>query len=77
MRWNDDKFQLLRVGKNIELKENTYYFTPFMSNIIEEKENVKDLGVIVDNQLSYRVHRQKAINKIFKMTGWIKRTFYN
>ena len=38
---------------------------------------MKDLGVLVDNQLKYREHRQKAIGKVVKMTGWIKRTFFN
>ena len=77
MRWNHDKFQLLRIGKNISIKEDSYYFLPGRNNIIEEKEYVKDLGVLVDNQLTYREHRQKAIGKIAKMTGWIKRIFFN
>ena len=42
MRWNNDKFQLLRVGPNLELKENTYLFTPNFEDIIEQKPYIKD-----------------------------------
>ena len=37
MRCYWDKFQLLRVGPNVELQENTYLFTPNFEDIIEEK----------------------------------------
>ena len=77
MRWNQDKFQLLRIGKNVNIKEETFYFSPNMNSIIEEKEVVKDLGVLVDNKLTYKAHRQKAIGKVVKLTGWIRRTFFN
>ena len=28
MKWNSLKFQMLRLGKNQELKDSTYFFTP-------------------------------------------------
>ena len=77
MKWNQNKFQLLRIGKNISLKDETYYFSPNMDTVVEEKDWVKDLGILVDNQLTYRTHRQEAIRKLTQKTGWIKRTFFN
>ena len=77
MRWNQNKFQLLRIGKNTDLKNETYYFSPNMENVVEEKDWVKDLGILIDNQLTYRIHRQEAIRKVTQKTGWVKRTFYN
>ena len=41
MKWNQDKFQLLRIGKNINIKEDTYYFSPEMKSVIEEKRLYK------------------------------------
>ena len=37
MMFNSDKFELLRYGKNDELKENTVYFSGD-ENIIEEQD---------------------------------------
>ena len=48
-----------------------------MNSVIEEKDYVKDLGVLVDNELSYKAHRQKAIGKVMKLSGWVRRTFFN
>ena len=61
--WNQTKFHVLRVGKNEELKDNTEYFAPNGINIIERKSCIKDLGVMIDYNLSYRSHRQKALKK--------------
>ena len=36
MTWNNTKFQVLRTGKNSELKENTSYFSPQFTNLVEE-----------------------------------------
>ena len=38
---------------------------------------MKDLGIYVDNNISYKYHRQLSISKIMKKMGWIKRTFVN
>ena len=75
MRWNNSKFQMLRLGKREELKQDTVYFSPEMDGIIEVKEVVKDLGKQVDHNLSYKVDRQKALTKVVKKLGWIRRTF--
>ena len=59
MRWNEVKFNLLRLGpnkaRNNEIKSNTLMFTPNYENIITETESVKDLGVMFDNELSFKL----------------------
>ena len=42
---------------------------------IERKNAVKDLGVMVDESLTYKVHRQKAAKKVVQKLGWVRRTF--
>ena len=74
MRWNDKKFQVLRLGRNEVLKEENPLFSP-SHVIIERKETVKDLGITVDQDLSFRPQRQKALSKCWKKIGWITRTF--
>jgi hypothetical protein len=44
MKFNGKKFELLRFGKNHNIKDDTSYFTPGMEDIIEEKEVLRDLG---------------------------------
>ncbi|KAI8489231.1 hypothetical protein Bbelb_329700 [Branchiostoma belcheri] len=44
---------------------------------IEETVEEKDLGVTIDNQLSFHSHTAKAANKGNQVLGLIKRTFYN
>ena len=51
------------------------YFTDEMSNVIEEFDQVKDLGVIMNNQATFKDHIEKAISKARQKIGWILRTF--
>ena len=75
MQWNDGKFQVLRLGKNEDLKDETYLFSPDYKEVIERKEAVKDLGVMVDQNLDFGVQRRKALSKAWRKLGWISRTF--
>ena len=70
-----EKFQVLRLGKNEDLKDETYLFSPDYKEVIERKEAVKDLGVMVDQNLDFRVQRRKALSKAWRKLGWISRTF--
>ena len=54
MEFNGTKFQLLRFGNNEDLKHDTIYFTDKMSNVIEEFETVKDLGVTMNNKATFQ-----------------------
>ncbi|KAK8753153.1 hypothetical protein OTU49_002859, partial [Cherax quadricarinatus] len=46
MKFNDEKFQLLRYGKHEEIKSSSEYKTN-SGHKIERNTNVKDLGVIM------------------------------
>ena len=45
------EIQLLRLGKTNGLKDDTLLFSPEMEHVIERKTYVKDLGVLVDENL--------------------------
>ena len=75
MMWNWKKFQVLRLGRNKEIMSNTTYFSPEFENIVEECEVVRDLGIHIDNDLTYKSHRSITLKKVWKKLGWIKRTF--
>ena len=46
-----------------------------MSNIIDQCEKVKDLGVIMNDQATVKDHIEKALSKARQKMGWILRTF--
>ena len=74
MLFNEDKFELLRYGRNKHIKQSTIYVGP-QNNVINEQTNVKDLGIIMSNDLSFGEHINKVCNKVKQMCGWILRTF--
>ena len=44
---------------------------------IKEVEVAKDLGIMFDNNIDFRNHRNKAIMKTSNKVSWILRTFIN
>ena len=77
MLFNSDKFEVLRIGKNSYLSENTNYFSPDYELLIEEKNEVKDLGVMFDRTLNFKTHINKIISKVRNKISWVSRTFYS
>ena len=75
MKFNGKKFELLRFGNNSNLKEDTNYFTPGMDQIIEEKEVLRDLGVMMANDATFTNHVSTVCKKVNQKSGWIFRTF--
>ena len=61
MRWNDSKFQVLRLGKSETLKEEIHLFFHDYTEVIERIEAVKDLGVMVEQGLDFKIQRQKSL----------------
>ena len=43
--------------------------------MIEEKDNVRDLGILMDNKLNFKAQRSKVISKANQKAGWVLRTF--
>ena len=74
MEFNSTKFQVLHFGnKKPSLDYN--YFSPNYDNPIIPSSNVKDLGVYIDSDFSYRTHVDEVCKKVKKRVGWILRTF--
>ena len=74
MLFNNGKFELLRYGANEEVKNSTFYLSA-NDEIIEEKEQLRDLGIIVNNQANFNDHVDHVCAKVKQKSGWIMRTF--
>ena len=74
MEFNSKKFELLRFGKNDDLKAATEYKSP-TGEVIEEKESLRDLGITMSNDLSFDEHIEKIVTKGIQLSGWVLRTF--
>jgi len=74
MEFNSEKFECLRYGNNAEIKESTSYYSN-TGSVIEEKEFVKDLGVIMSNNGGFTTHIDKVVQTTNSLVGWILRTF--
>jgi ribonuclease P/MRP protein subunit RPP40 len=75
MQWNGSKFQSLRMGPLNDLKNNTCLFSPQMSEVILPSKYVKDLGVLIDDDGTFKDQRNAAIRKTRQKAGWALRTF--
>ena len=75
MAFNGSKFQLVRIGPDQDLKENTLLFTNGMRDVLEVSNEVKDLGIIVDIKADFKPQRQRVIEKARGKANWILRTF--
>ena len=64
MQFNARKFELLRYGCNEQLKMDTLYFTPRMEQIIEDKSELRDLGVIMSNDMKFSKHVSKVCTTV-------------
>ena len=74
MEFNALKFELMRYGIDTELKLLTSYISPSF-NLIESKENVKDLGITMSSDCTFKTHINNIIASAKNMSSWILRTF--
>ena len=74
MEFNAIKFELMRYGRNTKLKDSTSYVASNWE-LIEEKEHVKDLGITMSNDCSFKVHIDNVIETAKRISSWILRTF--
>ena len=74
MKFNSTKFEVLRYGKNEEMKCGTMYFSA-EDDIIEEKDVLRDLGVQMNNKATFDDHIIKVCQTVKQKSGWILRTF--
>ena len=83
MTFNGDKFEVLRCWP--ETKNWTQHLPFSLRNeseyldsngeSIEEKEHIKDLGVIMSADLTFSKHIETTAKSCRRLTGWILRTF--
>ena len=77
MIFNGKKFEMMRYGKNSDLKNNTSYFSPEYEDIIEVKDTLRDLGIIMSDNASFKNHIQKVCTSVKQKCAWVLRTFQN
>ena len=74
MELNDLKFELLRYGRNQNLKDETFYTSP-SGKVITTKDVVKDLGVQMSNDCLFKKQIDLCIEKAKNLISWILRSF--
>ena len=75
MCFNCDKFEVIQITVNEELKGNYNYLTPSQEALIERKSSVKDLGVIMSESGDFEEHIKSVITKVRRLMSWVKRCF--
>ena len=64
MLFNGKKFEMLRYGPNEDLKFETNYFTPDFEDIIEVKNELRDLGIIMSDNANFKAHIDHVCAKV-------------
>ena len=59
MSFNDKKFEWIRYSLSPETAPMFQYLSPDSSNI-DQKDNLRDLGVRLSSDLSFNLHIEKA-----------------
>lgn len=72
LRFHPDKCCVLKLGKE---NNHEYYMGSETRVKLKETTKEKDLGVIVDNQLSFKDHINSCTAKANRIVGLIRRTF--
>ena len=74
MKFNANKFELLRYGKEQETKSATTYKSYDDSNI-DNKEQVRDLGIMLSNTATFTLHIRNIVKKARDKMGWVLEVF--
>ena len=61
---NGNKFEVIRYGKDEELKNTCNYLTPNAEEFIERKEIVKDLGIQMNDKANFNDHVNFVTSKV-------------
>ena len=72
LRFHPDKCCILKLGKE---NNNEYYLGSTPRTKLKEIQKEKDLGVIIDNKLSFKEHIAHCTAKANRMVGLIRRSF--
>ena len=60
MKFDANKFELLRHGKELEIKSETTYKSYNDSNI-DDKEQIRDLGIMTSNTGTFTLHIRNIV----------------
>ena len=74
IKFNANRFELLRYGKKREIKSATTYKSYDDSNI-DDKESVRDLGIMMSNTATFILHIRNIVKKVRDKMGWVLRVF--
>ena len=74
MGLNDKKFEGMRLGPDEKIKSETSYTSP-SGKVIEMKDTVKDLGVLMSDDCTFKANIDKVIEKAKNISSWVLRTF--
>ena len=75
MEFNDVTFELLRYWLNNHPLKCCTSYTSCRRSIIDEKELLKDLGVLMFSNGTFTDHIKDIITKVKKIVPWILQTF--
>ena len=77
MEFNVGKFNVLKLGRNEDLKNEYTYIAPGNNQIIYDYTVVRDLGVLINIDRNYSDHIAKIYSKISQRAGLLLRTLEN
>jgi hypothetical protein len=77
MKFNNNKFEVHKHGKDEELKKDFEYFTPEYKDIVKRKEVLRDLGVQANEKANFDDHINKVCTSVNRKVGWVLRSFNN
>ena len=75
MHFKISKSQVLQFGKYENLKNDYVYVSPDSSDLIIPHENIRDLGVIINNNLEYSDHKDKICKEARQRINLLLRDF--
>ena len=75
MAFNGSKFEVLRYGFNEDLKCVSNYMTPGAEDTIDVKSVLRDLGIMMNDQATWKDHIDKVCSQVNQKAGWVLRTF--
>jgi len=72
---NMSKCKVISFGRNFD-KTHIYKISDKDTDVpIERVDTIRDLGILIDEKLSFKEHIHDKINKAYRMLGLIKRIF--
>ena len=74
MELNGDKSECLHYGPNKDLQSRSTYLS-YTGQAIQEKDHVKDLGVTMVRNVTFRMHIINAVLEVERQRRWVLSTF--